>query len=337
MLVSILGGSREVLKTPASHNNEVGVPLAVLALSPETDVAVLELAMRGPGQIAYLADICRPSVGVITNVGPSHLEFFADDAEIAAVKAELLAALPPDGAAVLNMDDRYFDFFRERSPAPVISFGISDAAAVRGVDVEPLDGWSWQFRLETAAGSIPIALRVPGRHQVSNALAAAAAALRLGASLEEVRAGLEAYTMVSHRVNLLASVRGITVIDDCYNASPVSMAAALDLLAGAPAARRIAVLGDMRELGEQTESFHRDLGGLAARVPVDRLVTVGELGALIAEGARVELASLAVETCADNAAAIETLLADMRPGDVVLVKGSRAMGMEEIVARLMAE
>jgi UDP-N-acetylmuramoyl-tripeptide--D-alanyl-D-alanine ligase len=333
MTAAILQRRGRALRTEENFNNEIGVPMSLLGLDRDTDFAVIELAMRGAGQIAYLARIARPGIGVITNIGPSHLELLGSLEAVAAAKAELLEALPPDGTAVVNADDAYADLLRGKSAARVVTFGVERRADVRAHDVTQDDRAAARFRLVAPAGEIAVALGVPGRANVHNALAAAAAALAAGAALEDVAGGLARIAPGRHRLEIIEAARGFTIVDDCYNASPASVAMALEVLAALPGRRKFAALGDMRELGPAAEPFHREIGEQAARLGLERLITVGQLGRAIAEGAQAALGERA-EWQPDNDRAAERLLALLGPGDVVLVKGSRAMGMEAIVRRL---
>ena len=334
MITAILARRGRVLKTEENFNNEIGVPMALLGLDQETDFAVIELAMRGLGQIAYLARIAQPSIGVITNIGPSHLELLGSLEAVAAAKAELLEALPPDGTAVINADDPYADLLRARSAARVVTFGADHPADVRAVEVALDDRAAARFRLVAPFGEADVALGVPGRRNIHNALAAAAAAVAAGASVCDVARGLGSVASARHRLEVIEAPGGFRVVDDCYNASPASVSMALEVLTALPGGRKFAVLGDMRELGPAADPLHRQIGEEAGRV-VERLITVGQLGRAIAEGARSGLNEGRVEWAADNSRAAERLLGWLRPGDVVLVKGSRAMAMEEIVRRLV--
>lgn len=335
MVAAILSQGGPTARTPGNYNNEIGVPLALLELDEQQQAAVVELAMRGRGQIAYLAAMARPQVGVITNVGVSHLELLGSRQAIAEAKAELLTALPADGTAVLNADDDFFDFLRQRSPARTVSFGQGPAAQVRAADVSLSADGSVRFVLRGWGGEQEIHLKAAGRHQALNAAAAAAAAMAAGGKPEWVAAGLSAFEAADMRGQIVPAPGGFTVINDSYNAAPDSMRVALELLADLPGKRKWAVLGDMKELGPMTAEWHREVGELAAALRVAGLVTVGELGHYIAEGARSGLSD--VTEAADNAAAAREVDQRIQAGDVVLVKGSRAMRMEEIVRVLLGE
>jgi len=334
MIAAILSRGGPIASTPGNYNNEIGVPLALLELNSSHQAAVVELAMRGRGQIAYLAEMTQPHIGVLTNIGVSHLEFLGSREAIAEAKAELLAALPGDGAAVLNADDEFFDFLRRRTRARVISFGSRAKADVQveavcfGADAQ------LRFQLRGWWGEQEIALQTAGRHQALNAAAAAAAAMAAGAQPDWIVAGLSAFEAADMRGQIIRTPAGYTVINDTYNAAPDSMKVALELLMDLPGERKWAVLGDMRELGPMTVDWHREVGRLAALLGIAGLVTVGELGRHIAAGARPNMAGRKVIEAAGNASAAREVAENIAPGDVVLVKGSRVMRMEEIVSAL---
>ncbi|MFB3882921.1 MAG: UDP-N-acetylmuramoyl-tripeptide--D-alanyl-D-alanine ligase [Armatimonadota bacterium] len=335
MIASVLSQGWRTARTPGNYNNEIGVPLTLLSLDSSYEAAVVELAMRGRGQIEYLARMARPQVGVITNAGVSHLELLGSREAIVEAKAELLAALPADGVAVLNADDDSFGVLAERSPCRVMSFGSRSTAEVTADEVVVNQDGSTGFRLRGRWGEERVSIPVGGRHHALNAAAAAAAAVAAGADPAWIAAGLASFAGAEQRTRIVRAAGGFTVIDDCYNAAPDSMRAALDLLEDLPGERKWAVLGDMKELGPLAPEWHREVGELAGTSGVAGLVTVGELGRFMAEGAREVLQGEQVIETQSNAGAAAALLALVGPGDVVLVKGSRAMAMEEVVARLV--
>jgi UDP-N-acetylmuramoyl-tripeptide--D-alanyl-D-alanine ligase len=337
MTAEILGQSMPVLRTPESYNNEVGVPLAALELDSHHRAAVFELAMRGPGEMDYLARLLRPKVGVITNVGLSHLERLGSQSAIAEAKAELLAEMDAQGTAVLNADDEWFDFLKKRSRTAVRSFGVSRPADVTAENIggDPVAGLS--FRLVAPEGGVHVELSLPGRHQVMNALAAAAAALVAGANLNHAAAGLARVKPGKHRLQLLQAPGGFKVLDDCYNASPASVREALSLLKEIPAQRHSAVLGDMLELGPESAIFHRQVGRFAAECGLDFLVAVGGFSGETAAGALQLMAVHQVAAAADLEEAASLVKPHLCEGSVVLVKGSRALGLERLVGRLLGE
>jgi len=325
------------LVTRGTENNEIGVPRLLLELEPEHRYCVLELAMRGPGEIGYLANLCKPHTGVITNIGEAHVGRLGSREAIAKTKAELLTSLPPEGHAVLNADDFFFGLLSELAPCRVASFGFGPAPEdvefhlwaddVHLAGLEPA-----RFTLRLGAARVPVTLQLPGRHNIANALAAAAAGLCAGLSLETVRVGLESYEGAEMRSEVLQTPGGFTVINDAYNASPTSTPEALKVLAQS-AGRRIFVFGDMLELGPTSEEAHRKIGRLAVEAGVEWLVTIGKDAAFAA----LEAEALGIQVNALTGA--EEALALLRPvleaGDTVLVKASRGMKLEAVVRGLM--
>lgn len=331
MLTSIMRGVGPTLSAEGTRNNEIGVPLTLLALCAEHRFCVVELAMRGAGEIAYLAAMVRPQVGVITNIGESHVGRLGSRDAIARAKAELLEFLPPDGCAVLHADDFYFALLTELAPCPVLSFGQAANAAVHPEQVVTHGLAGSEFLLATPSGRVPVRLQVPGRHNITNALGAAAAALGLGADLEQIATGLGAYAGTPMRLQRVAGVGGCVLINDAYNASPDSVRAALELLAETEG-RRIMVFGDMLELGTHAQEAHREVGRQAARAQVAYLLSVGPMAALAAEEAGA--AGVRVSTFDDALQAAAALRPELQPGDVVLIKGSRGMTLERVVEAL---
>ncbi|SNT53147.1 UDP-N-acetylmuramoyl-tripeptide--D-alanyl-D-alanine ligase [Asanoa hainanensis] len=309
-----------------SLNNELGFPHTVLKADEQTRYLVLEMGARGAGHISYLAGIATPRVGVVLNVGTSHIGEFGSVDNIAAAKGELAEAVPVDGVAILNADDERVRKMAVRTRGRVVLVGESPDADVRADEVTMDSNGHASYTLRVARGSVPVRLRVPGRHQVGNSLAAAAVARELGMPLRELGEALGELTLRSaRRMDVFERTDGSTVIDDSYNANPASMAAALRALATIGAGRRtVAVLGYMAELGEYERSGHEEVGRLAAELGVDRLVVVSDAAGPIHDGATAHPGwEGRSEVVDDQAAAIEALRADLRPGDVVLVKGSR--------------
>lgn len=327
-----LAGTFKVVCTEGNRNNEIGVPLTVLKAGPDTDVLIVEMGMRGPGEIGALCDIARPNLGLITNVGTSHIEILGSQEAVVNAKGELVRALPKSGRAFLNGDDAFTDVISEWASAPVVRWGLSDTCTVTATAVE-LDADSRpSFELVSPQGSAHVELAVPGRHNVYNALAAAAIALHLGVTPAAVAEGLGAASLSAMRMEVFVSASGVTVINDAYNANPVSMHAAVETLAEMQTnGRRIAVLGDMAELGSLTEIAHFRIGEHVARSPIDVLVTVGPRAQRIAQGARAEgMPAEMVRACAEAPEAVEVLDDLLTSGDIVLVKASRVMGLEAV-------
>ncbi|MDZ4179617.1 MAG: UDP-N-acetylmuramoyl-tripeptide--D-alanyl-D-alanine ligase [Coriobacteriia bacterium] len=332
-ITSVLGIAARVVSTEGNQNNELGVPLTLLRAGADTDVLVVEMAMRGEGQISALARIARPTVGLITNIGTSHIEVLGSQDAIARAKGELVRAIPADGMVFLNGDDGYTELIAQGLEAPVTRYGLGDDNAVRADGIELDDESRPTFELVTPGFRRCVAVNVPGRHNVYNALAAAAVAVHLGMNSEDIARGLRDATPGDMRMQSFISATGVHVINDAYNANPTSMRAAIETLSGMTAgSRRIAVLGDMAELGSLTELAHFRIGEEVARLNIDVLVTVGERARRIADGARAEgMDGSCIRPCATADEGSEVLDDLVRAGDVVLVKASRVMGLERVV------
>lgn len=337
IVADVLSRTHEVLRNEGNLNSETGLPMTLMRLAPEHEIAVLEMSMYTEGEIARLAEIAEPEVGVVLAVHPTHLERAGSIDAIARAKAELPAALPAGGLAVLNADDRRVAAMRDVTRAAVRTVGVTEPADVRATDIAGRGLAGTEFTLVTPWGRRRIRSAMPGRHLVLHALVAAAVAERFDVPLHEVAAALESGSHAAHRMAVLTAASGATVIDDSYNASPVSVAAALDFLAETPVARggrRIAVLGDMLELGPDEVALHGEIGTRAAEA-ADALLAVGERGAWIADAARA--AGLAAVLCAADAdEAAELLERELGPGprDIVLVKASRGIGLDRLVDAL---
>jgi UDP-N-acetylmuramoyl-tripeptide--D-alanyl-D-alanine ligase len=328
---AVLGARYRVLKNEANYNNEVGLPLTLLDLRPEHERAVLEMGMYALGEIRLLCEIARPRVGIVTNVGPSHLERLGSLDAITNAKAELVESLPPDGTAILNGDDPRVAAMDKRTRARALFYGTSAGCDVRGLDLEGRGLEGIAFTLECGGRHTRIQTHLPGRHLLHNALAAAAAGLVEGLALNEVVSAL-ATVQVPLRLSVHRARCGATILDDTYNASPSSMMAALDLLAELPG-RHIAVLGDMRELGALEEQGHRSVGQRAAEV-AELIYVVGDLGRLTGEAAR-QTGHDGVSFWSSKEEAAQDLRQRLEPGDVVLLKASRAMALETVLPLLL--
>jgi UDP-N-acetylmuramoyl-tripeptide--D-alanyl-D-alanine ligase len=302
-----------------SFNNELGVPLTLFNADAGTEAAVLEMGARGFGHIAWLCALARPDVGVVTNVAAAHTEMFGDLDGVAKAKGELVEALPSSGTAVLNADDERVLAMAERTPARILTFGV-DAGDVRAEAIALDDELRASFTLRTPWGNTEVRLDARGLHQVANAAAAAAAALAVGVSLDDLPTRLQSAPLSPWRMEVSRTPGGALLINDAYNANPASTEAALHALKAAPAKRRIAVLGPMLELGPLGDGEHRNVGMLADRLRI-RLIAVG---APAYEGE--DVASI------DEALA---LLGELGEGDAVLVKASRAAGLEKLADVLL--
>ncbi|MBU8975564.1 UDP-N-acetylmuramoyl-tripeptide--D-alanyl-D-alanine ligase [Lysobacter sp. MMG2] len=329
LTLSILQRVGVTYATPGNRNNEIGLPLAVIDAPEGVQFAIYEMGAGKPGDIAYLTDIARPDVSIVNNIAPGHLERMGSLLGVADTKAAIYDALPADGVAVINADDAFAPYFAERAHGRrLLRFGLEASADITARNIEALADGS-RFVLVTPQGEAAIALALPGRHNVSNALAAAGLALSAGASLEAVAEGLNAARPVAGRLISHRLENGAVIIDDSYNANPGSLAAAIDTLA-AGGGESWLVLGDMRELGADAEAMHAEAGRRAKGAGIRRLYTLGPYSAAASaafgEGARH------FET---HTALAQALGNELHDGVRVLVKGSRGSAMDRIVAALV--
>ncbi len=331
-IAAVLATRLATLRSEGNQNNEIGLPLTLLRLGPEHEAAALEMGMYAGGEIADLARIARPRIGVVTAIQAVHLSRMGSIEAIAAAKGELVEALPPDGTAILNADDPRVMRLVGRTAADVLTYGFGPDADVRAEDVSSAGLGGMRFTLIAHGQRAPVAVPALGRMAVHNALGAAAVGIAAGLPLEAIVDGLSGGWSVAHRASAVR-LGDVTVIDDSYNASPGSVVAALELLHGLPG-RRVAVLGEMLELGAEHDAGHRQVGVAAAAV-VDLLVVVGEAAGGIVEGA-VEggLAAGRILRAMDAEEALEVVAPRLRAGDVVLVKASRGVALERVVIGL---
>ncbi|WP_030417853.1 UDP-N-acetylmuramoyl-tripeptide--D-alanyl-D-alanine ligase [Streptomyces sp. SCSIO 75703] len=339
LIAQVLRSKAPTVFTPGSLNNEIGLPLTALTATEETRFLVLEMGARGIGHIRYLAGLTPPSVGLVLNVGSAHIGEFGGREQIAEAKGELVEALPEDGVAVLNADDPLVRAMASRTKAKVILFGESGEADVRAENVRLTDSGQPSFRLHTPSGARDVTMRLYGEHHVSNALAAAAVAHELGMSADEIATALsEAGSLSRWRMEVTERPDGVTVVNDAYNANPESMRAALRALAAMGKGRRTwAVLGQMAELGDEALAEHDAVGRLAVRLNVSKLVAVGGREAAWLQLGAYNEGSWGEESVhvSDAQAAVDLLRSELRPGDVVLVKASRSVGLESVAAALL--
>jgi UDP-N-acetylmuramoyl-tripeptide--D-alanyl-D-alanine ligase len=327
----------ETLSTSGNFNNEIGLPLTLFNLSPQHQLALLEIGMNHPGEIRRLSAICNPDIGVITNIGPAHLEGLKDIESVAMAKAELLENMRSDGVVVLNGDDPFGRKFKEMTANRVVMFGRGAEAQVRSENVRAENG-RIQFELVIPGARVEIRLNVLGEFMIQNALAAAAVAHLLGIGHEDIKIGLESFCAVKGRMVVYENSRGVYVIDDTYNANPMSMEAAIRELTRLSGKKRgILVAGDMLELGDSAAYYHEQIGKIAAGANISRLYLTGEYAAQVAQGAMA--AGMAgkdifVGTKTDI---VKDLIDWLKQGDCLLVKGSRSTGMEEIVAQMTTD
>ncbi len=334
---AVLGSAMPTLASEGNQNNEIGLPLTLLRLRPEHRAAVLEMGMYVGGEIATLAALGRPVVGVVTAIAPVHLERAGSIEAITDAKAELVEALPADGSAILNADDPRVRALGDRTAARVLTYGLAPGADVTAEAVVSRGAAGMTFDLVASAprpARIPVAIGALGRHSVQNALAAAAVGLVAGLTDTQIAAGLAAPwgTAAPHR-GALVIAPGLTILDDTYNASPPSMLAALEVLSTLPG-RPVAVLGEMRELGALHEDGHYQVGEAAARVAAELIVVGTRAGAVAAGAMAAGLDPARIHAVADREAALAVLRGILRAGDAVLVKASRGAALESIVEAL---
>lgn len=343
MVASVLRAAFATYRNPGNLNSHIGLPLAVLAMDGSPEYAVLEMAMRARGEIAALCAIARPRIGILTDISLSHVGVLGSIEEIALAKAELLESLPEDGVAIVSGDNDWVRKMSRKARCRVVFYGLSEGAGVRAVDIEPSAAEGSRFKALVAGRAYEFRLKIPGVHQVHNALAAVAVGFEAGIPYEKVRDGLADASMSPMRLEVTQGDR-ITIINDAYNASPKSMRAALDLLAVTGRGRKVAVLGDMLEMGDYGPEAHREVGAYA-RTRAGRLVCAGDLAREIKAGwdqAGEVKAPAGAETPASwdsswfsDKAKMQAFLASfLRSGDVCLVKASRGMGFESIVSSL---
>lgn len=350
MTASILSRRGPVLKNEGNFNNHIGLPLSLLRLKEEHQAAVLEMGISQKGEMKRLCEIAEPTVGLITNVGPAHLEFLGDLDGVAKEKGKLFQAIQVGGTGIINRDDPYLQPWEEKL-TDKWTFGLHPSADVAASAIEQQsEGTRFMLHLkrkgETKRGGemVPITLPIVGRHQVYNALAAAAVASALGLGSSEIQEGLQQFRPVALRTEIL-KIRGVHILLDAYNANPASMKAALEMLASyqpeaheAGSHRKIAVLGDMLELGSAADAAHLEIGKWAAQRGIDLLIAVGALAEKVVEGARQEgMAAGALFFLPDLESAQKLLQEKMQEGDCLLIKGSRGMKMERVLAGLGAE
>ncbi|MFD5325040.1 UDP-N-acetylmuramoyl-tripeptide--D-alanyl-D-alanine ligase [Streptomyces sp. NPDC127092] len=347
LIAQVLQRHAPTVWTPGSLNNEIGLPLTALTATDETRHLVLEMGARGIGHIRYLTGLTPPRIGLVLNVGSAHIGEFGGREQIAIAKGELVESLPAaedGGVAVLNADDPFVRAMASRTKARVTLFGEADEAAVRAENVRLTETGQPSFRLHTPTGCSDVTLRLYGEHHVSNALAAAAVAHELGMPVEEIATALsEAGTLSRWRMEVTERPDGVTIVNDAYNANPESMRAALRALAamGRSAqdrgSRTWAVLGKMAELGDESLAEHDAVGRLAVRLNVSKLVAVGDREASWLQLGAYNEGSWGEESVhvSDAQAAVDLLRSELRPGDIVLVKASRSVGLERVALALL--
>ena len=336
MTANVVSRRFDTLAAKGSFNNEIGLPLTLLSLTADHRWAVLELGMNHPGEIRRLGEICRPDIGMITNIGPAHLEGVGSIEGVTEAKAELLETIVTGGTVILNADDKRVSGLAARTQNRILYFGLSKQATVRGLDVSANDH-TVAFTLSLPGETASVRLQTPGLFMVSNALAAAAVGHCIGLTAREIKAGLEAFKPVQGRMTIFSPGKGIHVIDDTYNANPESMAAAIRSLQSLRGDRRgIMVAGDMLELGKTAEQLHRNIGAMAARSGIARLYITGAYAESVAAGAKDQDMDHRRIFVGTREEILEDLTGRLRTGDWVLIKGSRGMRMEKVVEGLKA-
>ena len=331
MIASVLRMRFKTKATEGNLNNHIGVPLTLIRLDEDDEYGVVEMGMNHPGELAPLVKMTAPDIGVISSIGPAHIEFFADQAAIAEEKAGLIAALPPEGLAVLNAEDEWSRRIAGRTNARVVWVGNGPDSTWRAEDLQ-VGADSLSFRLKHNGGAPRVRLPVVNRVMVANALLAAAVGRECGLTLDEIALGLQAVRLPGARMQVVKA-HGAWIINDAYNANPDSMKAALGTLGEFPGAnRRLAVLGSMGELGRHATELHREVGEFAARQDLAFLIAVGPFAEVCATGAiAAGLERDRIVTTLDAEEATAALRPLLREGDAVLVKGSRFMGLDRLV------
>lgn len=324
-IAHVLASKFHVFKSHGNLNNHFGLPLQLLKLQPEHEIAVLEMGMSHAGEIAALARIAHPEIGVVTLVAPVHLEFFSSVADVARAKYELIASLPPGGVAILNADDPYVSQFGRDFHGKVVSFGIEHSADVMAESISSSGETGSHFAIVSNGSRSPTELHLLGRHNIYNALAAVGVALDRGMALAEAADALATFRPLDNRGQIF-QLGGVTVINDCYNSNPRALEAMIDALAAFPAQRRIAAAGEMLELGPAASELHEAAGRHMAEKKVDFVLGVRGLAEKIVEGAH--LAGTPAEFLPTPEEAGTWLARETRPGDVVLLKASRGVKLE---------
>jgi UDP-N-acetylmuramoyl-tripeptide--D-alanyl-D-alanine ligase len=334
MIAAVLQEKFSILKTTGNFNNELGLPLTLLGLDGTHQLAVLEMGMRGLGQIQQLVEIAGPTIGVITNIGQAHIELLGSRGKIAQAKGELIFGLPTGGVAVLNGEDEYCRRLGDGFSGKKVFYGFQSDCDIRAFDIKEGD-FSTSFAINCPKGNFLVQIPLPGEYNILNALAAVAVGLETGMETKEISEGLAKMKLTAMRLERIFGAAGEVIINDTYNANPDSMAASLGILSNSTGIKKIAVLGDMFELGDYSELGHRQVGRVIAGLEIDLLVTVGEQARYIGmEAIAADFAEARVRHFAHKFEAVAFLAGEVSKGDVVMIKGSRGMAMEQIVNAL---
>jgi len=335
MIYYVLSQRYKVLRTEGNLNNEIGLPHTLLRLSETHEIAVVEMGMNGFGEIHRLAEIARPQIGIITNIGVSHIEKLGSKENILKAKMELFDFFTPQCTAILNGDDKLLQGIGDKLPFPVEYFGTGEHVDYRASQINA-DDEKISYKINIKDTSYSIDINVPGIHNIYNSLAAIAVGLHFGLRIDEIQEGLKHFKPGAMRLNIINTNDNIKIIDDVYNASPDSMTASIAILSQSKGKRKIAVLGDMLEMGHYSEKAHRDVGAVVAEYGIDILITRGRDSRWIGEQAKeLGMNTECIHNCVDNEDVINLLGTIIKEGDTILVKGSRGMKMEEIVSYLV--
>jgi len=335
MAAEILGRKYTVMKNTGNLNNLIGLPLSLLQMSPQDRVAILEMGMNRKGEILRLTQIAAPDRGILTNIGPAHLEGLGSVEGVMEAKGELVEGMVARGVLIFNADDPRVAALSTGFQGDKLSFGIQNTAHWQATDIRTLNTGTVSFQLKGPAGTTPVSLNLMGRHQAYNALAAAAAASSLGIGMEDIKEGLEAVHPPPMRMELVTLGKGIMIINDAYNANPHSMESALRALQEVKGERKIAVLGDMWELGDHAPQAHQELGRMVKENKIDLLFLLGRFAPRVAQGAQeAGMDPRAITIGKDHREVGLRLARTLKKGDWVLIKASRIMRMEEIIQEL---
>jgi len=335
MIALVLSEKYKVLKTQGNFNNEIGLPLTLLGLEDSHEVAVVEMGMNHLGEIHRLAEIARPNIGVITNIGVSHIQNLGTKENILKAKMEIFDFFTSEDRAILNGDDEFLSKIAEEFPYQVKYYGTSDISSIKAENIKLLGEQGISYNLNIGGETHPVEIPIPGKHNVYNSLAAAAVGSLMGIELDKIANALRSYRSGKMRLNIFSTDSNIKVIDDVYNASPDSMKAAIEILKDLGEGRKIAILGDMLELGDYSQKGHAEVGEAVAHKGIDILITVGQESKFIGTGASsCGMDNQNIIHLESNKDVIEYLDTLIEQGDKILVKGSRGMKMEEIVEYL---
>jgi len=336
MIAQVLQSRFRLLKNELNLNNLIGLPHTLLRLGPEHEVAVVEMGMNRFGEIRRLSQIARPDIAVLTNVHAAHLEGLGSIGGVARAKCEIVEGMAGSGLVIYNSDDPRLRNFFQKWPGRSVGFGFAPGATVTATNTCPCGPWGQQTQVSFHGHTWTLEMPLPGRHQISNALAATAVGLALGLTPEESAISLGQFRSLDKRSELQRHDSGLIIFNDCYNANPGSMAMALQTLATLKnQGRALAALGDMLELGNTTEAAHREVGGLAARLNLDLLIICGKFRDYVKAGALAGgMPRSRIHTVASHSLGAEIVKEFCRPGDILLVKGSRGARMEKLLSCL---